>query len=324
MTKENMGLLRNALLMVIVFALLLIAYERLYPKTIEEKLFNEMVTFEQGKILETLPSKSEYMVVYKKYDAINQQQEKVGVVYEVVARNGYVFDDTKSFGEIRLLVGFKEDAVYVKHIVLEQSAQYVSDIRHYIEMNFQGIMYTEIESIEPENVADLSSGATASDSTTLIKRMVLEAIAVEYNLISSAPYDPYFGEGYEVTNEVTYNDGLIQKQLTIGNLGYVYVLTTTGVYEGYGGEEYEGSITIEVLFSAEDKILAVLVPEATYGHTISFLARNETYLNEFIGLTIGDIEDVVDDNIDLMTGATWSKAVIDTLLRALASEVSNA
>lgn len=321
MSKENIRLIFNTVGMFVLVITLILIYQSVYPKNIEDQIFNEIITLENSELIEALPSTKDFIVVHKKYDALNRQEQTIGVVYEVVARNGYVYDGSKTYGEIKLYVGIKEDIVYVEQFQLEQTAIYIADIRHYIEENFQGVLYTEIETIAPENVADLNAGATASDSTTLIKNMVLEVINIEYDLKQPEPYEAYYGEGYEITDTQTYENSLLQTKFTIGTSGYIYVVTGSGPYLGFDNEIYNGSITIEVLFDNNDEILEILLPEDLYGHTKSFSTRNSDYLASFKGLTLNEIQTMIDDSADLQTGATGSRELIDVLLEALINEV---
>ena len=322
MSKENIKLIINAVGILLLVSVFIIVYQNVYPKDVEDKIFNEVITLENSELIEALPSTRDFLVVHKKYDAVNRQDQVIGVVYEVVARNGYVLDSQKTYGEIKLYVGIKDDYIYVEQFQLEQTAVYVANIRHYIETNFQGVLYSKVEEIMPENVADLASGATASDSTTLIKDMVLEVINIEYDLKQAEPYEAYYGEGYEITDTLTYSDSLLKTKLTIGTSGYVYILTGNGTYIGFDDVVYDGSITIEVLFDSNDEILEILLPEELYGHTKSYSARNSNYLASFKGLTLDDIQAIIDDSADIKTGATGSRDLIDVLLEALVSEVT--
>jgi len=321
MSKENIKLIINAVGILLLISVFIIVYQNVYPRNVEDKIFNQVITLENSELIEALPSTRDFLVVHKKYDAVNRQNQTIGVIYEVVARNGYVLDSQKTYGEIKLYVGIKDNHVYVEQFQLEQSAVYVANIRHYIETHFQGVLYSEVELIMPENIADLASGATASDSTTLIKEMVLEVINVEYDLKQPEPYEAYYGEDYEITDTQAFSDSLLKTKLTVGSLGYVYILTGNGTYIGFDDVVYDGSITIEVLFDSNNEILEILLPEDAYGHTKSFSARNNDYLASFKGLTLSEIKTMIDDSVDIKTGATGSKDLIDVLLEALVNEV---
>lgn len=323
MRRENKFLMINALIFIVLGVVVTILFSSYYPLDRDDQIFNEVITLENTEILNALPSTKDFLVVNKKYDAINQQGDMIGLVYEVVARNGYSISDEKTYGEIRLYVGIKDDKVYVEIITLEQTSNYLGNIQHYIETSFQGVHYEEIASIVPLNAADISTGASATDSTTLIKTMVTEVIMIAYDLVEEDPYHTYFETGYMMYEDASFESEVILSKWIIENQGYIYIIEQTGPYDdNYSEELQQGSITLHLIFDNEDRLLGILIPEEAYGHTTSFMNRNAEYLELFEGLTLIEMADIVNQNTDLSTGATWSKELIESMILAVISEVS--
>lgn len=326
MKKENLWLLINTGIMLVIGILLIIVANTVIPKEPKDRLFNQVVNLENQKTIEGVPAGNSYATIDYKADAVTRSGEVLGTVYNVKIKNGYKLSSDDANGMIELLIGIdQEDLVYVEIVILNQSNWTVKGIQKYIVEYYDGVLLEQIEKFPSYDAADLEAGATAVDSTGAIKNLIIRTLKVHFN-IQDDPYKDYFGEGYSLEDDSTFipADKVVYKQNvkdSAGNpTGTIYELKGTGEYLGYDGIS-SGSITMYVLFDENEEIIAILMPDSLYGHTAGFKARNNAYLSEFIGLTISEIQAVIDDNADLETGATGSKALIDSLLSAL-SEVN--
>lgn len=181
MKKQNLFLIINAVILLVISLGFLFTYQNAIPKDPEDKLFNQMVTLEDEEIINNVPSIGHYTIVHKVQTAYNAKGNKVGTVYTVMAKNSYKFDPADDFGYIELLVGIDLDnKVYVQPLKIEQTSTYVGGIQDYIYEYFQGFTFDYLLLIPVVNVGDLEAGATASQSTSLVKTLVSMAIS-EYN-----------------------------------------------------------------------------------------------------------------------------------------------
>jgi hypothetical protein len=326
MKKENLWLLINTGIMLVIGIILVVVANTVIPKEPKDRLFNQVIQLENQQNVEGVPSTNSYSTIDFKADAVSRSGEKIGTVYNVKIKNGYKLSSEDSNGMIELLVGVgNDDLVYVEIVVLNQSNWTVKGIQNYIVSYYDDVTLEQIEKFPAYDAADLEAGATAVDSTGAIKSLVIRTLKVHFN-IQDDPYIDYFGEGYTLEDDATFtpSDKVVYKQnvkdSSSNAAGMIYELRGTGEYLGYDGIS-SGSITMYILFDENAEIIAILLPDSLYGHTAGFKARNESYLNGFIGLTLNEIKTVIDDNADLATGATGSKALIDTLLTAL-SEVN--
>ena len=177
MKKENLFLMINAVVILVISLGFLFAFQNVVPKEPEDKLFNQMVTLEDEEIITNVPTIGHYSIVHKVQTAYNAKGNKVGTVYTVMARNGYKFDPNAEFGYIELLVGIDLDnKVYVQPLKIEQTSTYVGGIQDYIYEYFQGFTFDYLLLIPVVNVGDLEAGATASQSTGLVKTLVAMTI----------------------------------------------------------------------------------------------------------------------------------------------------
>lgn len=326
MKKENLWLLINTGIMLVIGIMLIIVANTFIPKEPKDRLFNQVVQLENQVTVEGVPSSNSYATIDYKADAVSRSGEILGSVYNVKIKNGYKLSSDDSNGMIELLIGIdQEDLVYVEIVVLNQSNWTVKGIQNYIISYYDGVTLEQIEKFPAYDAADLEAGATAVDSTGSIKNLVIRTLKVHFN-IQDDPYIDYYGEGYSLEDDSTFvpTDKVVYKQnvkdSSGSDAGTIYELRGTGEYLGYDGIS-SGSITIYVLLDENAGITALLLPDSLYGHTAGFKARNDAYLSEFMGLTISEIQAVIDDNADLATGATGSRALIDELLTAL-SEVN--
>ncbi|MDD3067324.1 MAG: hypothetical protein PHF13_00475 [Acholeplasmataceae bacterium] len=326
MKKENLWLLINTGIMLVIGIVLVIVANTVIPKEPKDRLFNQVIQLENQETVEGVPAGSSYATIDYKADAVSRSGDVLGTVYNVKVRNGYKLSADDTSGYIELLIAIDEnDLVFVEIVVLNQSNWTVKGIQNYIVEYYDGVLLEQIEKFPAYDAADLEAGATAVDSTGTIKNLIIRTLKVHFN-IQDDPYIDYFGEGYTLEDDATFipTEHVIYKQNvkdSSGNdAGTIYELEGTGEYLGYDGIS-SGSITMYVLFDENAEIISILMPDSLYGHTAGFKARNDAYLNEFIGLTILEIQAVIDENVDLKTGATGSRALIDILLAAL-SEVN--
>jgi hypothetical protein len=175
---------------------------------------------------------------------------------------------------------------------------------------------------------DLQGGASFS-RTTMIEILTEIATSFENTAepVDSDPFVSILGSDYVLENDAAFvatEHVSAKENITTSTEvpnGYIYTVSGEGDYEGYDGTE-TGSITLKVVFNENDEIVAVYMPEELYGHTTSFMDDNFDYLDEYVGKTASDIETVINDNVDLETGASYSRTLIESLLTAMVSEVA--
>lgn len=319
MKKQELWLLINTLILLLVAIGLIIVYNNAVVKTPEDRLFGRIVSLENEAIVEALPNTNSYAIVHLSYDAVTASGETIGKVYNLKIKNGYNFSSDESFGEIELLVGIDgDDLINVEIITLKQSSWTVKGIQRFVYDRYQDVLIAQVENVPSYDAADPDAGATATDSTGAIRDLVKKAVQMHFGTFVDDPYIEFFGEDYVLTEDTTFSGTLVTHKYTVEGQGTIYLVTGTGEY--YDGNE--ASITLHVLLDSDGEILALLLPDDGYNHTKGFRSRNDAYLAAFIGLTLDDVEQVVNDNDDLTTGATNSKTLIETLLRALVSEVT--
>ncbi|MBU1142441.1 MAG: hypothetical protein KKH92_02215 [Firmicutes bacterium] len=186
MKKQNLFLMMNAVILLVISLVFLFTYQNAIPKDAEDKLFNQMVTLEDEEIITNVPTIGFYSIVHKVQTAYNAKGDKVGTVYTVMAKNGYKFNPADEFGYIELLVGIDLDnKVYVQPLKIEQTSTYVGGIQDYVYEYFQGFSFDYLLLIPVVNVGDLEAGATASQSTGLVKTLVAMAIDAYNNQSAS-------------------------------------------------------------------------------------------------------------------------------------------
>ncbi len=332
MKKENFKLIVNAFVLVVIAVLVVVSINAFVLQTPEDLIFGQKVTLESEVNIED-PSGTNYSIVDYKQTVKDEHGGTLGVIYNVKIRNTYSLSTSDlGYGYIELLVGIENDFVTVGIVSLEQSVQYVSNIQKYIYTYYDHILYSDVQDIPYYNAGteeDALSGATASESTNAIKNEVLSAIAYEYPV--EAPVDnayaDYLGEGYTLetdqafvpTAHVTAKENIVTSSVAEG--GYIYTVTGEGSYS-YRGYTDIGSITLKMIFNADDEIIAIVMPEDLYEHTLSYIRLNFEYLDMFIGKTKEEITGIVDAQGDLQTGATYTKNLIDDLLAYFVSEVA--
>lgn len=186
MSKENLYLLINTIILLLVGLIVIFVFSNYVPLEPKDKLFNQVVTLDEPIVLHDIPTIGHYEVVHSVQDVLNLQGDKIGVVYHVYARNGYIETPQDDFGYIELLVGITLDnEVYVEIVRLSQTVTYNVAIQDYVNQYYQGFSFSELVGIPVVNVEDLEAGVTASRSTGSIKNLVGMAIDEYVNHSSS-------------------------------------------------------------------------------------------------------------------------------------------
>jgi hypothetical protein len=284
-----------------------------FPTRDQDQLFNQVISLKEIKAIESKPN-GEYAIISMHYEAINNQESVIGDVYLLEIKNGY--------GVMSLYVGIQGVRIYAQNITLDQTAMYLKNIQHFIQSELNGITYDALKKVKPLDAAyDLNAGATATDSTKSIVELVIKAVEIHFDIYVDDPWIAYYGKDYIKEVDSTFISNTIVKYIINGNQT-VYSVTGTGSYEGYE-EIKSGSITMHVLLDEKNDIIALLFPNNLYQHTASFLSRNTSYLNYFLGLNLTEIGLTLTTYDDFSTGATGTKELIETLLKTLLNEVSN-
>jgi len=161
-------------------------YSTYMPLEPKDKLFDQVVTLDDAVVLHDIPTIGHFEVIHSVQNVFNLKGDKIGVVYHVYARNGYIETPQDDFGYIELLVGINlENEVYVEIVKLSQTSIYNVAIQNYINDYYQGFSFSELIGIPVVNVEDLEAGVTASRSTGSIKNLVAMAIDEYVNHSSS-------------------------------------------------------------------------------------------------------------------------------------------
>ncbi|GEM_PF-1073016 len=182
MNKENKFLLINTAILVVVGLIFILIYATSIPLEPEDKLFGQMITLSNETVINEVPTIGHYEVLHSVSDAINKRGDKIGTVYHVYARNGFIENPEDEFGYIELLVGIDlNNKVYVQIIELRQTATYNVKIQNYIYDYYQGFNADQLVSIPVINVEDLNAGVTASQSTGIIKSLVSKVVSEYFN-----------------------------------------------------------------------------------------------------------------------------------------------
>ncbi len=237
----------------------------------------------------------------------NAADEIIGYIY-----TGYT---TNKYGYMRIVVSVNASGIILGADFIEINQTYQVDGTR---TNLSLYVGSPIANLAPQG--DIVTGATGSLNSV---QQLLSDIAVSHSLTATEPplpYAEYYGNDYVLVEDTTFSGTLVTNKYTVEGQGTVYLVTGSGEY--FDGNE--GSITLHVLLDNDGEIIKLLLPEEDYGHTkrAPWGTNNLTYLSYFEGLTLSQVEQVVDDNDDLQTGATNTKTLIEILLRALVSEVT--
>lgn len=334
MKKQTLFLLVNALILVLISLIMNLVILPLVPQDPEDKLFGSVLILSDLEILEEIPSEGSFRIIHSKMIALDQNDNPIGTVYNAIARNGYTYDSADAYGIIDLLVGIKDDKVYVEINDLRQTATYVGGIQSYIYDVFNGIPWTEVESAEVRNVGDLEAGATASASTGTIKDLILQVVNLHYGIVDEAdPYIEMFAEelgyAYRETDEtfVSSSPFVIAKEIAYDEdgdiIGHIYKLVGSGA-----AENAPESIALYVALAEDGTILGFLLPPDEYNHSFisianpgSYYLKNDRFMRESIGKALSEI--LLGDEPDFISGASNTYQLIITLLEALNQEVTS-
>lgn len=334
MKKQNLFLLINLGIMLVIGLAYIIINQSVILHDDEDKLFGQNVDLINGQKLKEIPFMSEasrnFQIIDYKWTAVDKDEDVVGTVYHVTIKNDFVFAGSGlDYGFIEFLVGITtDDEVYVQYVTVFQSNWAVVGVQKYIQDYYNGINYLSVNNV-PKFDADIVSGATenpATVSTDTVKTMIQEVVVLHYNLVEEDSYVDIFGiMDYEFAIDDTFvpTEHITRKRMIkdqTNDLGYVYSVTGRGEYQ----EGAYDTIVIEIVFDMNDIIVGVLLPEETYNHSIgSYGNKNKTYVEEYVGLTLDDIEAKVDSNgsQDVTAGASNTRALIDDLLELFVIEV---
>ncbi len=334
MKKQNLYLLINFVIMLLIgigFGLVNQNQTMTEPK---DKLFNQRITLENEQKLASIPYMSNNSVNFElvdtKWTAKDLDGKTIGYVYHAIIKNDFALSGSGvNYGFIELLVGIKLDnKVFVEPISIYQTQWAVVGVQKYLQDYYNGVGHLSIGTI-PSFDADIVSGATerpATVSTDAVKSIVGQVIAIHYNIVEENPYEDLFGVEIERSSEASFTptEHIINKELVSdgsNNLGYIYSLSGEGDYL----DGSIASIVIEVVFGTDDKILGFVLPSDTYNHSGgSFKEKNQTYLENYVGLSVSEIQAQIDAQIDtdITADASNTRALIDELLEAFVSEVN--
>ncbi|MBN2300794.1 MAG: hypothetical protein JXC31_06390 [Acholeplasmataceae bacterium] len=182
MKIENKFLLINTFILFVLGLLFILIYATFVPLEPKDKLFGQVANLGEETIIVELPSIGHYEVLNSVSYAYDRQGNKIGTVYHVYARNGYIENPDDTYGYIELLVGINlENKVYVQIVDLRQTAVYNVKLQNYIYEYYQGFTFDHLVNIPAANMEDISAGATASRSTGTIKSLVSKAVAEYLN-----------------------------------------------------------------------------------------------------------------------------------------------
>lgn len=335
MKKQNLYLLINFVIMLLIGLVFAMVNQNQTMTEPKDKLFEQRITLENEQKLSSIPymsaNSNNFEIVDKKWTAKDEDGKTIGSVYHAVIKNDFTLSGSGlDYGLIEILVGITLDnKVHVEYIGVYQSQWAVVGIQKYIQDNYDGINHLIVGTI-PSFDADIVSGATdrpATVSTDQIKAIVQSVITIHYNIVDEDPYEELFDtDAYEFATDATFTSTthIIDKVLVTdgaNDLGYIYSVTGSGEYQ----DGSSASIVIEIVFGTDDTIIGFVLPEDTYDHSGgSFKEKNQTYLEDYIGLSISEIQAVVDagGSQDVTSGASNTRDLIDELLEAFVSEVN--
>ncbi len=275
-----------------------------------QKVLKGIDDFEEVEVTSEYPNSVQSIA-----KGFNANNEVLGYIYEVYGANGY--------GNMTVIVSVGVDGKILgaQFLTIEQTLN-VPGTR----TNLSYYVGSFITDLQPSS--DLISGVTGSLST-------LQALLSDVNTAHSLakgeiivdPLDEAYGEGFGVTvdNGFTPTDHIVSKSNVMQGsdvVGYMYSVTGEGVYE-VGSSN---SIEVDIYFNLEDEIVLIDLPLDSYNHSDygTWRTRNLTYLENYIGLSINEIQGQVDANVgaDITAGASNTRKVIDNILKDFVSEVA--
>lgn len=312
MTKQSLFLIINAVLMVVIGVAIAFAINMEVLQDPQDLLFNEKVELTLKSNIED-PETNSYQIIDYKEVAKDKDGNTVGTVYNVKIKNGFALSSTDlDYGYIELLVGIKDDELYVAIVDLQQSITYVANIQKYIYENYEGVTYQEVLNTPDFNAApdaDASSGATASTSTSTIREMMIKVFEYHKGIVSD-PYEEVLGAGYSFVNDDTFvaNDTVTARD-NVYNASEELIATR---YIASGTNEF-GSVEIAVTIDATG---IVLYAEYTVLDQTLNLDKSRENLALYIGSSILDLT----RSGDIQSGASHTLALTDDLLASILTE----
>lgn len=329
MKKETKRLLLNAFIMMGISGILLLGYVYFVPKDIDDEVFHQVIHLDNEIYIADLPEELPFEVIYKQFDAVTPFGKTIGTIYEVIAYNCFPLDEADGHGTIHMYVGIQDETVYVQSIEVKQTASYVAGIKHFIESYFDGVYYENIEQVELFNAGDLEAGATATISTSIVKRMVQMVVDRHFELekpSSELMYGNYFEEfGYALIDEDFESNGIVVEKTNLYDindqlLGHSYTMYLVGIYN----EEYDAtSIQFHTIVDLNQTIVGSYVLEDEYHHSGGpHLARIIAYIESFDGVEVEAITPYYPE--DWSAGATSdnTRLLVNDMFEALKEVLS--
>lgn len=279
----------------------------------ERKAYQEVLpegqNFEVLNLVEGIPASVTGAVLGK-----DNSSNVVGYIYTANGSNQH--------GSISIVVSVDASGKILGASILSiNQTKGIDDTRN----NLQSFVGTQIGSTNP--IGDIVSGVTNSLNT--VKGLLVD-ISVAHGLLADLPADPYtvvYGEGHTLEIDATFvpttqiTAKKIAKDASNTVIGYVYYLTGIGdYYNDYSEETVTGKgISIEVLFDENYVVLDVIVPEASYEHTVGYRSHIVNYVSTFIGKSPADFITTMTDPV---AGASYTGDLVNILLNALLEEVN--
>jgi hypothetical protein len=184
MKKQNLSLLINAVILVLISAVFLFIYATQVPKDLDDKLFGQVVTLGEARVITNEPPFGHYTIVHTAQDAFNNQGQKLGVVYNVKSKYNYFNPNDPGYIELLVAVD-NQQKITVQIVSLKQTETYTAGLQNYVFEYFQGFGLDQIILIPILNLEEPDAGATASASTGKIKELVTMVIQYHTSLNSS-------------------------------------------------------------------------------------------------------------------------------------------
>ena len=139
MSKQNLYLVINTFILLIAGLAFILVYSTVIPLEPKDRLFGEVVKLDDEMIINDIPITGHYENLHTVQNVYDLKGDKIGVVYHVFARNGFIESPADDFGHIELLVGIDlNDKAYVQIVELRQTSVYNVAIQDYINEYYQG------------------------------------------------------------------------------------------------------------------------------------------------------------------------------------------
>lgn len=256
-----------------------------------------METFEDVARIDSDPKTVEAKAIAK-----NGAGEVVGFIYEAYGTNKYGF--------MRIVISVDANGKILGATFVEIRQTLLQDKT---EDSIKTVIGNNIDDFDLIKVA----GATGSFTTL---QALLSDINNVHQKMDIPPTDPmiiWYGEGFQLIEDDTYttDENRLSKKIVQDSngatVGYYYHLQGTAKYHG----DDTGTINVYVALDTEGIILGIIVPREEYGHTRTnaFYGKILTLAESYVGIDM----DAFERNDDLISGATNSENLFNTLLVAL-------